>query len=239
MSEHKLTSMASRVNSSVKHQQDLDQDSSLNLLRTPQRSFSKQGSALHSQHKSGVKIPQRQESISKTRVSIEPFIEIPPTDQSRAFNFITMGRFQIDSTITGVRVFTWLLLFTIKIVSILTATAFWLATIIFIKTLSEWNGPLELLYFTFRYLKGAPPVDNLWMHIFLGTEYLSGPQLRLAVHSSNYVYAPAIYSTSIPIIYDNPFVWLFVMTFMFISHYFACFAHDCLSKLSSTIRPAN
>jgi hypothetical protein len=231
--------MSSRVNSSVKLHQESEQNTYPNPLQTPQQSFSKQDSALPSQHKSGMKTPQRQESISRAKVSIKSFLNIPPREPSYAFNFITMGRFQIDSTITRVRVFTWLLLLSIKIVSLLTATAFWLATIIFIKNLSEWDGPLKILYFTLRYLGGSPPVDNLLRHIFFGTGYLSGPHLRLAVHTSNYINSPAIYSTSIPILHSNPFVWLFIMTFMFISHYLTCFAHDCLSKVSPTITPAN
>lgn len=222
--------MTSRTNSSMKLQQESEQVKYPTPPLTPQQSFSKQGSALPSQRKSAMKSPQRQDSVSRAQVPIQPFPEIRPRAQSLAFNFITMGRFQIDSTITRARVFIWLLLLSTKMVSILTATAFWLATIIAIKNLLDWNGPLKILYFTVRYLGGSPPVKDLWSHIFLGTEYLSGPHLRLAVHNSDYIHSSAIYSTSIPILYDNPFVWLFVMALMFISHYFTCFAHDCLAK---------
>ena len=231
MSEHKLTSMTSRAKSSVKHDSDLDKVTNLTLLQTPYQSLTKQGSVQHSQNRSGMKTPKKQESVSNVKVSIQPFVDTPPTDQSRALNFITMGRFQIDSTINKVRVFTWLLLFNVKVFSLLTATVFWLATIIFIKKLSEWNGLWEAVCFALRYLVGSQTLNDLWRHIFLGNEYHSGPHLRLAVHTSNYIHSPAIYSTSIPILYNNPFVWLFVMTLMFISHYFTCFAHDCLSKI--------
>ena len=239
MSEHKLTSMTSRANSGVKHEADQDQTTNLSLLRSPYQSLTKQGSVMPSQNKSAVKTPKKQESVRNIKVPIQQFDDTPPTDEINSLNFITMGRFEMDSTSTQVRVFTWLLLLNIKIVSLVTAAAFWLATIAFFKSLTEWHGPLKALYFALKYLSGFQTVDGLWRHILLGSEYLSGPHLRLAVHTSNYVHSPAIYSTSIPIIHNHPFVWLFVMTLMFISHYFTCFAHDCLSKLSPTIRRVN
>jgi hypothetical protein len=49
--------------------------------------------------------------------------------------------------------------------------------------------------------------------------------------------SPVICSTSIQILHNNPFIWAFVIAFMFISHCFACFAHDCVSKLTPNITP--
>jgi hypothetical protein len=146
-----------------------------------------------------------------------------------------MGRFRIDPTITRVRVFTWLLLLSIEMVSILTVAVFWLATVIFISSMFEWGGPVGILCFALKYL-GGPPVDTLLKHICLGTAY-RGPHLGLAVYASNYVKSPVICSTSIQILHENPLIWLFVMAFMFISHGFACFAHDCVSKLTPNITP--
>jgi hypothetical protein len=208
--------------------------------RSPPDSLSKQDFALLSQNKSGVKGEQRQEPTSSEKVPVQPFVDVPPRAQSQAFNFITLGRFQIDSTVTRVRISKWVLLLTIKILSILTATVFWLATLICLKALLNWQSPWKIIYeFTLRYLSGSPRTAHIWRHIFPGTDCSNSHHLRLTVHTSSYLHSPIIYSTSIPLLLDNPMVWLLVIAFMFTSHHLLCFAHDCLSKVSPTIRAAN
>lgn len=224
------------MSSALKSSSKLHQD----LLQSPTDSVSKQDHTLLSQNKSGVKSEQRQEPTRSKQVPLQPFVGIPPRAQSQAFNFITLGRFQIDSTITRARICTFVLLLTIKMLSILTATVFWLAAPIYLKTLLNWEAPGKILYeLTLRYLSGSPSTTSIWRHIFPGTDYSNSPHLRLTVHRSSYPHSPIIYSTSIPIFLDNPMVWIFVMVFMFTSHHLLCFAHECLSKVRPSIRPAN
>lgn len=210
------------------------------LLRTPPGSFSKQDIPVLSLNKSPVKSERRQEPPSSTKVPIQPFTDVPPRAQSRAANFITLGRFHIDSTITRLRICRWVLLLTIKMLSILTATVFWLATPIFLKNLLNWQAPGKIIYeLTLRYLSNMPPTTPIWKNIFPGTDYSNSPHLRLTVHASSYQHSPIIYTTSIPLILDNPMIWLVLLVSMFIGHHLLCFTHDCLSKVSPTIRAAN
>ena len=220
----------------------------IDLLRTPPGSVSKQeylqdyplppqDYSLRPQNKSGVKSAQRQEPTRSAQIPIQPFFDTPPRAESQAFNFITLGRFQTGSTITRIRICKWVVLLTIKILSILTATVFWLAAPIYLKTLLNWKAPGNIFYeLTLRYLSGSPSTTSIWKHIFPGTDCSNSHHLRLAVHSSSYLHSPIIYSTSIPLLLDNPMVWLFVMVSMFNSHHLLCFAHDCLSRVSPTIR---
>lgn len=230
MYEHELKQMSSRLNSSVKLTQYPEYQPAPESLETPHNSLCKQDPRFLSLRKSGVKSPQRQESISRAVVPIRQFDDIPPRDQSRAFNFITMGRFNIGSTIIRVRVFTWLLLLTIKVVSILTAAAFWLATALLITNLSGIYGTSTVLCSALRYLEG-PQIDIIWRQICLNTGYLRVPHLRLTVYASNSLRSPLIYSTSMSIPHEDPLLWFYVMVLMFICHFLTCFAHDCLSKL--------
>lgn len=219
--------MSSRSTSNMNMHKATEYPPEPNLLQSPQLSTCKKEHARPSPYVSGVKGPITPELISNRKAPpLSP--DASPRDQRRAFNYITMGRFQIYPTTTRVRVFTWLLLLSIEVVSILTAAAFWLATMIFISSMFDWNAPLGILCFALKYLE-VPPFDTLWKHICLGPH--RGPHLRLAVHASNYVNSPVICSTSIKILHEHPFIWLFTMAFMFISHCFACFARGCVSKL--------
>jgi hypothetical protein len=197
------------------------------LTQSPQVSLFKREPAQFSPHMSGVKSPLKQEPSN--RKVIRSFPDVSPRDQRRAFNYITMGRFWINPTTIRSRVFTWLLLLSIKMVSILTAAVFWLATVSLIISMFAWGGQVWILCYALKYI-GGPPADTLWRHICLGTTN-RGPHLRLAVHASNYVNSQVICSISIQILQDHSFFWLFAMAFMFISHWFACFAHDCVSSL--------
>lgn len=222
--------MSSRPTSSMKLRPELDYYTDVDLLKTPpEHTLCKQEPTRYSQRKSEGKTPQKRESTSSTK-AVRPSPDIPLRDQRRAFNYIMMGSFRIDPTITRLRVFTWLLISSIKAASVLTATAFWLATVLFISSKFECDVPVEILCFALRHL-GGPSVAPLWKHVCLSTIYPRGPHLILAVHASNYVHSPIVYSKSISILQDRPSIWLFVMAFMFINHCFACFAHDCAIKL--------
>jgi hypothetical protein len=216
----------------------------IDLQRTPQRSGAKQDNIMLSQSKPNPNSEPRSE-LPRPELSMrrqepaQPAFEIPPRAQTPAFNFITMGRFQLDSTITRAWICNRVLLLTIKILSMLTAAVFWLAFPFYIKTLLSWKAPLNIFYDIIdSYTSGLPSTTPIWRRLFPATDY-TGHQLRLIVHQSSYLHSQTFYSASIPLILDNPLVWLFVMTLMFASHHLLCFAHDCVSKVSSTIRPAN
>jgi hypothetical protein len=234
--DHINTSMSSRPSSGLKSSSKLHQET----LRSPPESLSKQDCDRLSQNKSGVKSTQREEPSSCKQVPLQPCVVIPSRARSQAFNFITLGRFQVDSTITRLRICKLILLLTIKILSIQTAAVFWLASLICLKTLLNWQAPANILYeLTYQYTLGSRSTTPIWSHIFPATDYINSRNLRLTVHRSSYLNSPIIYSTSIPLIIDDPIVWIFVMVFMFVSHHLLCFAHDCLSKVSPTIQPAN
>lgn len=226
--------MSSGIKSSSKTDQYQGQ------LITPQRSGFKQEPIPFSQNKSVAKSEQRQESTRNKQVPLPPFVDIPPRSQSPPFSFIMLRRFQLDSTITRAWICKFILLLTIKILSILTAIVFWLTVPIYLKTLLSWQAPRKILYeLTLRYFSDSPSTSSIWRHIFPGSDFSNSYHLRLTVHSTGYIHSPTLYSTAMTIIIDNPLIWLFVMVFMFISHHLLCFAHDCLSKVSPTIRSAN
>ena len=219
--------------------QEPEQDLDLNPPQTPRHSYPKPGSAVISHNKSGAKSPRIQESMSRTKVPIETFHDVPPKVHD-LHRYVSPGKtFQIDPTITRVRIFRWLLLWSIKVASIVTAIVFWLATILFIKLLVTWETPYRAFAVLLSHLKGLPLPANIWRYIFLGSGYVNGPHLRVAVHASSYLHSATHYSASIPILLGDPLVWLFVMFIMVTSHSFLQFAHDCLSKLSPSTRAAN
>lgn len=215
--------MSLGLNSNSKSRQELQ--------LTPRRSLSKQDLAQNSQSKSGVRSEPEQQPTSSKKIPIQPFFGVPPRAQTQIPNYITLGMFRIDPTIAKVSICKWVVLFTIKILSILTAILFWLATTICFKTLLSWKAPGQILYeLTIRHLSGSSTTATIWRHLFPDTDYINSHHLRLAVHTSSYKHSPIIYSTSIPLLLDNPMVWLSLMVFMFISHHLLCFSHDCLSS---------
>ena len=231
---------------SARHSSNLKID----LQRTPPRSGIKQDNTLLSKSKPDLNSESRPELLRpelprpelsrRKQEPAQPLVEITPRAQSPVFNFITMGRFQLESTIARAWICKLILLLTIKILSIQTAAVFWLAALICLKTLLNWQAPANVLYeLTYQYTSGSRSTTPIWSHIFPATDYINSRNLRLAVHRSSYLNSPIIYSTSIPLIIDNPVVWIFVMVLMFVSHHLLCFAHDCLSKVSPTIQPAN
>lgn len=215
--------MSLGLNSSSKSHQEAPQ--------TPRRSLSKQDFSQNPQSKSGVKIEPGQLPTSNRKAPEQPLFGAPLRAQSRTPNYITMGMIHVNPTATKVSICKGVILFTIKMLSMLTAIFFWLATAIWFKTLLCWKAPGQLLYdLVVRYLSGAPINDAIWRHIFPGTDYGNSHHLRLAIHTSSYTHSPAIYSTSIPLLLDNPVVWLSLMAFMFVGHHLLCFSHDCLSS---------
>jgi hypothetical protein len=222
----------------------------INLPKTPSHSGVKQDDTLLLQNTPRVKRDQEQTMreqepivreeapIVRGQARLQPFIDAPPRAQIQAFNFITLGRFQIDSTITR-RICKVLLLLTIKMLSMLTATVFWICTPVCLKTLLNWKAPGNILYELPRYLSGSPSATSIWRHIFPGTEYANSHHLRLAIHGSSHPHSPIIYSTSITLILENPVVWLSVLLFMFTSQHLLCFAHDSISKVNPAIRSAD
>lgn len=163
----------------------------------------------------------------------QPF-EMPSRAQRNTFNFITMGIIQLDSTTTRAWISKWILLLTIKMLSMLTAALFWLALPIYAYSLYRWQAPLNIFYdLTSRYSSGSVSTI-IWRHIFPATEFSSGHQLKLVVHQTSYLQSQTFYSTSIPLFLENPIAWLFLMTFMFTSHHLLCFAYDSLDKQSYT-----
>ena len=195
------------------------------------------------QNKSGLKNEQTPELTRTKEVPLQPVAAIPPTAQPaqpRTFNFITMGRLQLDSTVTRLRICKFILLLIIKALSIPTAFAFWLSVPFCLTTLLTWKAPVNFFYeLTLRYLSGSSSTTPIWRQSFPDTDCSNSHHLRLSVHRSSYLHSSIICSTSVPLLVHNHMVWLSVMIFMFLSHHFLCFAHDCLSRVNSTIRPAN
>lgn len=205
--------------------------------QTPQGSRTKNSLDQILPDKSGCKIEQEPiRSIRKTPINtFDHALEIrQPTLRTRYYDYITMGRFQIDSTITRARICLLVLFSCLKILSILTAAGFWIAAPLYLISLVDWQIPWKFIYFTDRYIRGLPLTDHVWRFLFPngGSSY----HLRVEIHTSLYSHSPAIFSTILPILIDNPVFLFFLMTFMFISHHLLCFAHDCLTKFTSTIR---
>lgn len=209
---------------------------SVDLFQSPPISVIKQEHTL-SRSKSGAKSEQKQELISRNRqASIQAFVDTPPRTQGHAFSFITFRQFEVDYTTTRLEIFTSVLLLTIGVLSIVTAAIFWITVIISLMALFTWRTPGQMLYdLIIRWLSDSPVNSPIWQQLYLGSGS-DGLHLRLAVHFSSYLNSPVIYSIMNPVVSNNPWAWLFVIVFMFTSHYLLCFAYGCLSKLSLRLR---
>lgn len=173
--------------------------------------------------------PRPELNRRREELAHRPF-EMPPGAQRNAFNFITMGRIQLDSTIIRAWISKLVLLLTIKILSMLTAALFWLALPFYVHSLYSWQAPLNIFYdLTSRYSSGSVS-DIIWRHLVPATDFSSGYQLKLVVHQTSYLQSKTFYSTSIPLFLENPIAWFFLLTLMFISHHLLCFAHDSLTR---------
>jgi hypothetical protein len=207
--------------------------------QTPQVSPSKPSLDQLSRSKSGRKIGQ-EESVRNMRIiPINAFNDTPEIKQHephvQCYDCITMGIFHIGSTITRVRICLRVLLFCIKIFSILTAAVFWITAPFYLISLVNWQLPWKLIYLTSTYFGGRPVADHILKILFpdVGS---GGYHLRLAIHASLYSQSPAIYSMTLPILIDRSMALFFLLAFMFIGHHLLCFAHDCLTKFGRTIR---
>lgn len=208
--------------------------------QTPQASQTKPSLDQLSHSKSRCKIDQGEPVRSMRKMPISDFPDASevkqPKPHARYYNYITMGRFQIDSTIIRARICLWVLFPCIKILSILTAAVFWIAAPFYLISLVDWQISWKSIYFAYKYIGGLPLADHVRRILFSNVGSNISYHLRVAIHTSLYYRSPAICSTTLPILIDSPAALFFVMTFMFISHHLLCFAHDCLTKFVPTIR---
>lgn len=183
---------------------------------------------------------QIQEPVREAPRQIHPFAELEPVPQIQTFNFILPMRFQLAATVTRTRFCILVLLLAIRIFAILTAAVFWLSTPICFQKLAKWKAPERIFYeLSLKFFSASPPTASIWRHVFPGTDYSNGPHLKLEVHSSSNPRLPVIYSASIPLLLDNPVIWLFLMALMFTCHQLLCFTHSCLNRARLEIRQAN
>ena len=207
--------------------------------QTPQVSQSKQILDQLSRSKSGYKIGQEEPVRSMRTIPMNAFNDTPEIKQHephvRRYDYITMGSFHIDSTITRARICLRVLLFCIRVFSILTAAVFWVIAPFYLIGLVNWQLPWKLIYLTYTYFGGRPLAGHISKILFpdVGS---GGYHLRVAIHPSLYYQSPAMCSMTVPILIDHSMALFFLMAFMFIGHHLLCFAHDCLTKFGRTIR---
>lgn len=210
------------------------------LTQSPHESRTKLSLDQLSRSKSGVKIDQREPTRSVRKIPINAFDDGPETNQHKLraqyYDYITMGRFQIDSITTTAKICLWVLLPCLKILSILTAAVFWIAAPFYLISLVNWQIPWKSIYFVYTCIVGFPLDDQVWRFLFPAAGSNSSYHLRVSIHTSLYYSSPAIGSTTLPILIDSPMALFFLMTLMFISHHLLCFTHDCLTKFVPTMR---
>lgn len=218
-------------------------DATLNLMispaQTPEASQRKQILDQLSRSKSKCKTGQEEPARSMTRIPMNAFNDTPEINQHEAdirrYDYIAMGSFHIDSTTPRAQICLKVLLFGIRVFSVLTAAVFWMIAPFYLISLVNWQLPWKLIYLTYTYFGGRPMAGPI-LKILFPNVGSSGYHLRVAVHSSLYYRSPAMYSMTLPILIDCPMALFFVMAFMFIGHYLLCFTHDCLTKFGRTIR---
>lgn len=150
-----------------------------------------------------------------------------PRAQIRAPNYITLGLFRIDPTIPRIS----LLISTIRRLSALTGISFWLAAANCFRILASRGTQWRILYeIVAGVLSNTPILTTILRCLFPGAGYAGGHEVRLSVHASGFIHAPAIYSTTISLYPSSIMAWLSLTALMFISHHLLCFFHDCLTQ---------
>lgn len=206
--------------------------------QTPQASQTKPSLDQLSHSKSGRKTGQGEPVRSMRKMPISDFNDAREITQHephvQRYDYITMGSFHIDSTITRARICLRVLLFCIKIFSILTAAVFWITAPFYLASLVNWQLPWKLIYLTYAYFGGRPLAGHTLKILFpdVGS---GGYHLRVAIHPSLYHQSPAMWSMTLPILIDHSMALFFLVAFMFIGHHLLCFAHGCLTKFGRTI----
>lgn len=214
----------------------------LNLMitpaQTPEPSQRKEILDQLSRSKSKCKSGQEEPARSMRKTPMNAFNDTLEIQQHEShvhrYDHIAMGSFRINSTIPRVQICLKVLLFCIRVLSTLTAAAFWVIAPCYLISLVNWQLPWKLIYLTYTYF-GGRPLDGHTLK-FLFPEVANGYHLRVAMHSSLYSQSPALYSMTLPILVDCPMALFFLMAFMFIGHYLLYFAHDCLTKFGRMIR---
>lgn len=239
--------MASATKSAAKNQAfqlnteptftDITPNLMITPAQTPEASQRKQ--ILDQLSRSKSKIGQEELARSMRKTPMNAFDDTPEIKQHETHvnrcDYIAMGSFHIDPTTPRAQICLKVLLFGIRVFSILTAAVFWMIAPCYLISLVNWQLPWKLIYLTYTYFSGRPLAGPI-LKIMFPNVGSSGYHLRVALHSSLYYRSPAMYSMTLPILIDCPMALFFLMAFMFIGHYLLCFTHDCLTRFGRTIR---
>jgi hypothetical protein len=151
---------------------------------------------------------------------------------------VSLKRWKIAVTPDRAQVFLWSSLMIINFISMLAMISFWICTIMCIKTLPTWNGPIAVFNGIMRRNvirvnpgpAAYPPGDNIWADLFQQADAMNSYNLRLGLAQAGHADAELIYAYGIPLMLGHPLIWASAMTLLFLSYHFLSFIHGCIRR---------
>ena len=146
----------------------------------------------------------------------------------QVMHFFPMTRVRLECPIYGERFVYCLLTWATKTFSVVTGGAFHLAGLFLVVTSFTSQVPRRVFYELMARLNAPyPPNASIWEHIFPAHQSDRAHRLRLTVHAPNHPHPTMVYTTSIPLLIDNPVFWFIMMVSMCMGHNLLCFVHGC------------
>lgn len=158
-------------------------------------------------------------------------------------NLVTLKRWKITVTADRAQVLLWSFIMITRFLCMLSMTAFWLCGIMAIKTLPDWNGPVNLFQGILRRrAPGAapPPVgeaaavvaaDTWWTDLFAPADVLNSYELRVGLAETGNANANLLFTCGTPVMVGHPLFWGAAMAIAFSSHHFLSFIHECIRRV--------
>jgi hypothetical protein len=167
--------------------------------------------------------------------------------QSQTINILTLKRWKIETTLDRVQVCLWTLFLIAKLLSTLAVISFWIAAFFTLKTLPVWNGPQRVFDGYVRRRNAAVAnariqnelvdlADNFWEDLFPAADNDACHQLN--VQYTDRVLEPnvVLFQRRLPILLNNPVVWMLVMMITFSAFHMLSFVQDCLRQANHVTR---
>lgn len=175
--------------------------------------------------------------------------------QNQASIFFTLKRWKIESTIDRTQICLWTFIMMMKLLMLVVVVSFWIASLLFVKTLATWGGFQRVMDGFARRREmalnavgdqagnandaGADDGQNqetIWEDLFPAGIRFASYHLNLIVSDSGLRAARPVFGLRFALLLTNPIVWLLVILILFISHHLIKFVHDCLQNALQATR---
>lgn len=148
---------------------------------------------------------------------------------------VTLKRWKIAITPDRAELCLWLFIMVVKFLSMLSIISFWLSLTMFLKTLPSWQGPVRLFDGYRRRNQGGQnvvvnPDDNWWTDLFPRDQVLNSYTLWFGFYQTGDPDAVLLHDYTVPLVFRNCVVWIFLMAFFFCSYHFLSFIQGCLQQ---------